>query len=124
MTENHPLLRFLRHGDIRLAAVALSCLFSLAAVLAEPVLNDDAFGYLRAAELFRDQGAGAVLNEYGWYGYSLLIALLDGILPGGPLAAAHLLNAAAFALLVWVFITPMSEYRAGMRVRLFAAIAG
>lgn len=123
MIDTHPLLRFFRHGDIRLFAVALSCLFSLAAVLAEPVLNDDAFGYLRAAELFNSAGAGAVLDEYGWYGYSLLIALADRVLPGGPLAAAHLINTAAFGLLVWVFITLMSEYRDGTRVRLFAAVA-
>ena len=102
-------------------AVLISCLFSFIAVRSEGLLNDDAFGYLRAAELFGSDGVRAVLDNYGWYGYSLLIALLDGVLPGGLLQAAYLLNAATYALLVWIFVSLVSEYREGERVKLFAA---
>jgi len=33
-------------------ALILSCLFSLIVILQNPLLNDDAYKYLRAAELF------------------------------------------------------------------------
>jgi hypothetical protein len=103
-------------------AVVLSCLFSLLVILQNPLLNNDAYLYLRAAEVFNASGALAVLETYGWFNYSFLIALFDQVLPGGPIAAAHMLNTACYALLTWSFIRLSRELRAAPRVQLFAAL--
>ena len=103
-------------------AVALSALFSALVILQHPLLNDDAYSYLRAAEAFNTRGALAVLESFGWYNYSFLIALLDQVLPGGMIAAAHLLNTACYALLTWAFIQLSSELGSTRRVQGFAAL--
>ena len=108
--------------DIRYSAIFLSCVFSLINIASSAVLNDDAYGYLRAAELFAAEGVRPVLDQYGWYGYSLLMALLDKLLPLDLLSAAHLLNILAYALLVYAFITLVQEYCASRRTALFAAL--
>lgn len=108
--------------SVRIVAVLISCLFSIIAILSNPVLNQDAYGYLRAAQLFNETGARAVLDNYGWYGYSILIALFDRVLPGGLLQAAHMFNAATYALLVYVFIDLSLEFRRNTRVAAFAAL--
>lgn len=85
-------------------ALLLSAVFSAFLVYTNPILNDDAFGFLRAAELFNSDGVGAMLDEYGWYGYSILIAVLDKVVPGDLLVSAHLFNALSYLLLTWAFI--------------------
>lgn len=102
-------------------AIVISCAFSLLSVLQHPQLNDDAYGYLRAAELFNTDGAVAVLSQYSWPGYSILIALLDRVLPGDLLLAAQLLNVACYALLVYTFIALVREGGTSTRVQWFAA---
>lgn len=113
---------FLQRVDLRWVAVLLSCLFSAIVITLNPIPNDDAFGYLRAAELFTSDGLQATLTTYGWYGYSVLIGLLDPVLPGGLIASAHILNTLAFAVLVYAFITLVTEYQDSPRVTLFATI--
>jgi hypothetical protein len=103
-------------------AVLLSCVFSVIVILQNPLLNDDAYKYLRAVDLYTASGAQAVLETYGWFYYSIVIALLDPILPGGPLLAAQLLNTALYALLTWVFIRLVRELRDSLRVQFFAAL--
>lgn len=117
-----PLRHSLANLPVSLVAILISCLFSLVVILQNPILNDDAYSYLRAAELFNLSGAGAVLETYGWYGYSVLIALADRILPGDIKTAAHLLNTAAYALLVHVFIQLCREYQDLRRIQWFAAL--
>ncbi|MDT8397396.1 MAG: hypothetical protein RQ899_02135 [Pseudomonadales bacterium] len=116
LNKSHPLI------DLRLSAVLLSCLFSLINIVSNPVLNDDAYGYLRAAEIFTRSGAGALLNNYGWYGYSILIALLNELLPLGYLYCAYLLNIFFYAVLVYAFISLVMEYRRTFSAKLFAAL--
>ena len=58
-------------------ALLVSLLFSLLLALTNPLLNDDAFTYIKAAERFQQDGIDAVLQEYGWHAYSVLIALAD-----------------------------------------------
>jgi hypothetical protein len=70
-------------------AVLLSCLFSLLVILQNPLLNDDAYKYLRAVEVFNADGALAVLESFSWPHYAFLIAFVDKVLPGGAIAAAH-----------------------------------
>ncbi|MEY4640986.1 MAG: hypothetical protein RLZZ227_980 [Pseudomonadota bacterium] len=103
-------------------AVLLSCVFSVLVILQNPLLNDDAYKYLRAAQMFNTDGAVAVLQSYGWYNYSILIALLDRIVPGDMLIAAHVLDTTFYALLTWVFMRLCGELRASYRVQAFAAV--
>jgi hypothetical protein len=102
-------------------ALLVSLLFSLLLTLNNSQLNDDAFKYLRAAELFQQDGIDAVLRDYGWYGYSILMALADHVLPGGLDTSAQVLNALSYALLTAVFIVLQRESGAGCRQLLLAA---
>lgn len=112
---------------VPLLAVLVSCLFSVYSIATNPLLNNDAFGYLRAAELFNSKGVAAVLSDYGWYGYSILIALADRVLPGDLLISAQVLNTASHALLTYVFMRLCTEFVARdardlRRIELFAAL--
>ena len=102
-------------------AMFLSCIFSAFVILQNPLLNDDAYGYLHAAEAFNVNGARAVLEAYNWPHYSILIALVDRVLPGSLLVAAHTFNTALYALLTWVFIELVGELRDTRRAERFAA---
>lgn len=117
-----PTLPALASLPVAPVAVLLSFLFSALVILQHPLLNDDAYSYLHAAQTFNTSGALAVLESYGWYSYSILIALLDRVLPGDLITAAHLLNTACHALLTWVFILLSAELRASRRVQIFAAL--
>lgn len=103
-------------------SVFLSCLFSLIVILQNPLLNDDAYGYLRAADLFNTDGARAVLESFSWHHYSILIALLDRVVPGDLVVAAHVLNTALYALLTYAFLLLSRELRATPRAQFFAAL--
>lgn len=102
-------------------ALLVSLLFSLLLTLGNSQLNDDAFTYLRAAERFQQDGIDAVLLEYSWHGYSILIALADGLLPGGLDTSAQILNSLCYALLTGVFIALQREAGASQRQLLLAA---
>ena len=115
------LYKYLQAIDLRLIAIVLSCCFSLIVIFANFIPNDDAFSYIRAAELFNEQGLNATLISYGWFWYSVLISLLSSVLPIGLMSSAHLLNIFSFALLVHAFITLATEYRPTSEVKFFAA---
>jgi len=108
--------------DLRWPAIGLSCLFSLLVIILNPIPNDDAFSYLRAAQLFGTEGLRATLSTYGWYGYSVLIGLASQVLPGSLMTSAHILNILAFALLVYAFVTLAMEFRATRHVQVFAVM--
>ena len=109
-------------SNTRLAAILVSCAFSLIVIAGNPVPNDDAFGYLKAAEVFNEDGLNAMLSAYGWYGYSALIAIMDRLLPISMLASAHLLNTLLFAVLVYAFITLVAEFDGNRETTWFAAL--
>lgn len=85
-------------------ALLLSAVLSAWLIYSNPVLNDDAYSYLLAADLYQTQGMAAVLDSFGWYGYSILIALLNTILPGEASSSAQVLNSLSYLLLIWSFI--------------------
>ncbi|MDR2212217.1 MAG: hypothetical protein LBE21_01125 [Pseudomonadales bacterium] len=105
-------------------AVLISVLLSYYVVSRNALLNDDAYGYLRAAELFQSDGLRSVIDLYGWYGYSILIAWFDPFIPGGILQSAHWLNAFSYALLVSAFIRICVQLHPvpSLRVYWFAAL--
>lgn len=103
-------------------AVIASCVLSLISILQNPILNDDAYGYLRAAELFASGNAADIFSQYGWYSYSVMIAALDPVLPGGLVASAHVLNTLLLALLVGAFVAVCRELQPGPRIPWLAAL--
>jgi len=88
--------------DVRLFAVAASLLLSLFAILTSDIPNDDAYTYIRTADIFLEQGLGAATEHYTWVGYSFLIGIVSKL--GLPLfAAAYVLNSILYALIVYSF---------------------
>ena len=85
-------------------AVFIGLLLSLWSMWQNPVLNDDAYYYLHGAQVFQQQGVGALYRDYPWATYSLLIGVLDWVIPGDMLVAARLLDLALLSLLVAVFV--------------------
>ena len=89
--------------DIRLLAVGFSLLTSLFIATGSTLPNDDAYRYIRTAEIALSEGLSAAIENYAWAGYSLLIALVSQI--GLDLfTAAYLINACFYGLLVYSFI--------------------
>lgn len=90
--------------DIRLYAAATSLLLSLVCFFFTGIPNDDAYVYIRTAEIFQQQGLAAAIDHYGWPTYPVLIALL-GSTGLSLLTAAYLVNALFYALLVYSFVS-------------------
>jgi len=67
----------LQEIDIRIAAVGLSLLVSFFTSSLTILPNDDAYTYVRTAEIFLNEGINAAIQHYTWAGYSLLIALIS-----------------------------------------------
>lgn len=110
-----------RHIDIRIYAVLASLLISVFTILVPESPNDDAYVYVRTAEIFSTDGFSAALQHYSWAGYSMLISLF-GILGVSLFTAAHLVNALFFALLVFAFISIVKEIDDSETSLLLAAV--
>ncbi len=108
--------------DIRYATAALSLLISALVALNSGPPNDDAFTYIRSAEIFLADGFSAAFAHYQWAAYPVLMALLHSVLGISLIAAAYLLNAAFFSLLCFSFISVVREIDSSRRVSLLAAI--
>jgi hypothetical protein len=106
----------------RWAAALVSVLWSIIVSWQHPMLNDDAYGYLHAAALLQSDGALAVFEQYGWYCYSIVIALLDPLLPGDLLLSAQIFNAVTMALLVIAFIECSYALQPAPQTRVLAAL--
>jgi hypothetical protein len=106
-----------------ITAAIVSVLFSVWTIVQQPLLNNDAFSYLRAAEIFNSSGIRQVLQEYSWNGYSIVIALVEKILPVGLLGTAYFLNTLSYVLLTVVFIRLCMQLHEGPLVPFFAALA-
>jgi hypothetical protein len=107
--------------DIRLCAVFASLLLSVYTILWPELPNDDAYVYIRTAEIFQQQGLDAALAHYKWAGYSILIAGLSQLGPS-LLTAAYLINALFFMLLVYSFVSLVRLIDASRPVLVLAAL--
>lgn len=88
--------------DIRLFAVLASLSLSVFAMAFASLPNDDAYTYIRTAEIFLEQGVSAAISHYTWAGYPILIGLVS--LTGLSLfTSAYVLNALFFAILAYAF---------------------
>lgn len=99
----------LERVDLRIWAVAASLLLSAYAGFTVPVPNDDAFVYIRTAQIFQQNGIAAAFDHFAWAGYSVLIGLTAAA--GLELfTAAYLLNGLFFAILTYAFISICREF--------------
>ncbi|MBL4821710.1 MAG: hypothetical protein JKY98_12090 [Gammaproteobacteria bacterium] len=113
--DRHPV-------DIRLLAVAVSLLLSGLMVFFHSTPNDDAYTYIRTAEIFSTDGFAAAFAYYEWATYSILIGCLRQLLGIDLFTAAYLLNGLFYALLVYSFISIVKEIDDSKRVLILAAI--
>lgn len=90
--------------DLRLAAVLASLLLSAVFYFFTGIPNDDAYTYIRTAEIFLNDGLTAAIDHYAWVTYPVLIALVSS-LGISLLTAAYVLNALFYALLVYSFVS-------------------
>ena len=63
--------------DIRLIAIAVSLLVSVLGMLSNSLPNDDAYAYIRTADIALNEGLAAAVQHYAWVSYSLLIAAIS-----------------------------------------------
>ena len=116
--NRHPL----RQIDIRWYAALSSLLLSVVANMTGLLPNNDAYTYLRTAEIFLDEGLAAAYAHYPWATYSVLIGIVQH-LPGLDLfAAAQWVNAGFYALLTVAFVSLVREADAGPRVTILAVL--
>ena len=107
--------------DIRVYAVGASLLVSLFTIQFPNTLNDDAYAYIRTAEIFLADGLNAAFQHYAWASYSLLIALISQL--GFSLfTSAFIVNAFFFALLGYSFISIIKYIDDSRQVLFLAAI--
>lgn len=107
--------------DIRWYAVAISLVMSVYTILLPGLPNDDAYTYIRTADVFLQQGLAAAIGHYTWAGYSILIGLLSSL--GLELfTAAYLLNAFFYALLAYAFISIVKRFDDSPRILFLAAL--
>jgi hypothetical protein len=72
--------------------------------------------------MFSNNGIRQVLQEYGWPGYSIVIALADQVLPTGLPGTAYILNTASYILLTIAFIRLCMALHDGPLIPFFAAL--
>ena len=107
--------------DIRWGAVVTSFLLTLLIVSQDRMPNDDGVLYLLSAERFAAGAWDAALQLYNWPFYGILIGGLH-LLSGLEVeTAAYILNGLLQALLVFAFISIVSEL-GGDRKTLLAAV--
>ena len=107
--------------DLRFLAIGMSLLVSFFIILNPGLPNDDAYTYIRIAEITLSDGVGAAIEYYPWAGYSLLIALISKL--GVDLTmSAHLINACFFSVLVYSFISIVNLVSSSKSVTVLAAI--
>jgi hypothetical protein len=100
-----------------LASLALSGF----AVAFASLPNDDAYTYIRTAEIFLEQGVGAAISHYTWAGYPILIALVS-LLGLSLFTSAYVLNAIFFAILAYAFISILRHLDDSNRIAWLAAL--
>ena len=96
--SNWPLI------DTRFLAVFASLVVSFLILFIEDAPNDDAYAYIRTAEIALTDGIGVAIQHYAWVSYSLLIALVSQF-GTDLLTAAYIINSLFYALLIYSFVS-------------------
>ena len=90
--------------DTRFLAVFASLVVSFLILFIEDAPNDDAYAYIRTAEIALTDGIGVAIQHYAWVSYSLLIALVSQF-GTDLLTAAYIINSLFYALLIYSFVS-------------------
>lgn len=109
--QTTPYLRRARH-----TTVLASLLLSLLAVLLDGSPNNDAYTYVRTAEIALEAGAHAAYQHYQWANLPLLMAVVHRVTGLDLFTTAWLINAALFALLSVSFVNLVAAMTASRRV--------
>lgn len=117
----HDMLSRLNHQNLCFFAVLASIVSTLIISLTTEIYNNDAYSYIRAAELITDNGLQAEIKNYTWLGYSSLIAGF-GQLGFDLFQAGLLVNGAMHALLIFVFIKCSHEIGGNVTTTAMAAL--
>ncbi|MFM1897600.1 MAG: hypothetical protein RLZZ385_2674 [Pseudomonadota bacterium] len=108
--------------DIRLLAVLASLFISVFTVIFHGVPNDDAYTYVRTAEIFQSEGLAAAFDYYAWAGYPVAVGLLQAVLPTDLITTALIFNALFYALLVYAYLSIIREIDASPGMLALAAL--
>ncbi len=108
--------------DVRMIAVISSLLISIITILFPDTPNDDAYVYIKTAEIFLAEGTIAAFQHYAWASYSLLIAFVSQL--GFSLfTSAFVINALFYALLVYSFLSIVKLIDDSPQVLILAALS-
>ena len=107
---------------IRWLTVIASLLLSLLAVALNDQPNHDAYQYVRAAELALESGITDAYSHHQWAHYSLILAGIHTLTGIDMFQAAHLFNAALFALLSVSFVTLVAAATPSRRIVWLSAL--
>ncbi len=118
---NPDRIKQLINTDIRIIGVLISLLISCFTTLNPSLPNDDAYSYIRIAEIALNEGIYASWQYYSWATYSLLIAFV-GKLGIDLITAAHIVNAFFLSLLVYSYISIVSLLDTSKPVAILAVI--
>ena len=108
------------NADIRIISVLISLLVSCFTILNPGLPNDDAFSYIKIAEIALSEGISASWQYYSWASYSLLIAFVSN-LGTDLITAAHIVNAFFLSVLVYSYISIVSFLNASRSISILAA---
>lgn len=97
-----------RQLDIRIYAVIASLLISAFTLAFPDSPNDDAYTYIKTAEIFLSEGFSAAYQHYEWATYSILMGLV-GLLGIDLFSAGLLINALLYGILVYSFLSIVKE---------------
>ena len=103
----HPALNWLTARPLLLALLGSLAAAGLVFMRGE-ALNDDAFTYVRVADLFLHEGLGAAFAHYPWASYSVLFAHFNA-LELDLFNAGLLVNAALYVLVAAAFVGVVSQ---------------
>lgn len=108
--------------DIRIYAVLASLLISIGDRIHPALLNNDAYTYIRTADIYLNEGASAAVAHYTWAAYPILIGTVSRVLSLDLINAGFLLNAVFFALLTYAYLSIVREIRDSRLLLVLAAI--
>lgn len=111
-----------RQLDIRIYAVIASLVISAFTLAFPDSPNDDAYTYIKTAEIFLNEGFSAAYQHYEWATYSILMGLV-ALLGIDLFSAGLLVNALLYAILVYCFVSIIKEIADSKILLALAAIS-
>ena len=111
-----------QYRTIAIGTFAISLVFSIWALAADDVINNDGVEYITAAKLYLEGKWVAAANTFKWPFYPALIAVISKLTTLEPESSAHILNALLTSLLCTAFVATVIELGGNYRHALAAAL--